>query len=398
MKILYHHRTLSKDGQNVHIEELIAAFRRAGHEVMVVGPAAHKEAEFGSDGGFLSKLRAALPRGIAELLEFGYSLLAFSKLWSAYRAFKPDVLYERYNLYMLAGAWLRAITGLPFIVEINAPLVLERSREPGLSLKWFARLCERYVWRKADLALPVTEVLGRQVQAAGVYASNIRVMPNGIDLHHFAAGRSGDKVRTRYGFEKKIVIGFTGFIREWHGLPAVIEVMKQLRHEYDVAFLVVGEGPGRKGLEQAARDHDLSVAVTGVVGRADIPDHVAAFDIALQPKATEYASPLKLFEYMSLARAIIAPAQLNIREILTDHQDALLFAPDDVESFSKVLRQLIEDGALRARIGAAAAVTIHARDFTWDGNARRITAAIAELTAEKRPLGELQPEAADISP
>ena len=397
MKILYHHRTLSKDGQNVHIEELIAAFRRAGHEVMIVGPSAHKDAEFGSDGGFLSRLRQALPRGIAELLEFAYSFLAFSKLWSAYRAFKPDVLYERYNLYMLAGAWLRAITGVPFIVEINAPLVLERSREPGLSLKWFARFCERYVWRKADLALPVTEVLSRQVQVGGVSPSKIRVMHNGIDLRHFAAG-NGAKVRARYGFENKIVIGFTGFIREWHGLPAVIEVMKQLRHEHDVAFLVVGEGPGRKGLEQAAREHGLAVAVTGVVGRADIPDHVAAFDIALQPKVTDYASPLKMFEYMGLARAIIAPAQLNIREILTDHQDALLFAPDDVDSFSKVLRQLIEDADLRARIGAAAAATIHARDFTWDGNARRITAAIAELTAEKRTVGELQPEPADISP
>ena len=396
MKILYHHRTLSKDGQNVHIEELIAAFRRAGHEVMVVGPAAHKEAEFGSDGGFLSKLRAALPRGIAEFLEFGYSFVAFSKLWSAYRAFKPDVLYERYNLYMLAGAWLRALTGLPFIVEINAPLVLERSREPGLSLKWFARFCERYVWRKADLALPVTEVLSRQVQAAGVRSTSIRVMHNGIDLHHFAANQNGEKIRARYGFENKIVIGFTGFIREWHGLPAVIEVMKQLRSGYDVAFLVVGEGPGRKGLEDAAREHGLAVAVTGVVARADIPDHVAAFDIALQPKATEYASPLKVFEYMGLARAIIAPAQLNIREILTDHQDALLFAPDDVESFSTVLRQLIEDADLRARIGAAASATIHARDFTWDGNARRITAAIAELTADKRSVSELRAEPADI--
>jgi len=396
VKILYHHRTLSKDGQNVHIEELIAAFRRAGHQVMVVGPAAHKDAAFGSDGGFLSRLRASLPRSVAELLELGYSFLAFWKLWGAYRAFKPDALYERYNLFMLAGAWLRAITGLPFIVEINAPLVLERSREPGLSLKWFARLCERYVWRRADLALPVTEVLSRQVQAGGVPATKIRVMPNGIDLRHFAAGHSGAKVRARYGFENKIVIGFTGFIREWHGLPAVIEVMKQLRDGYDIGFLVVGEGPGREGLEQAAREHSLAVAVTGVVAREDIPDHVAAFDIALQPRATEYASPLKVFEYMGLARAIIAPAQRNIREILTDHTDALLFAPDDVDSFSQVLKQLIEDADLRTRLGKAAAATIHARDFTWDGNARRTTAAIAELTAHKRTVDELRPEPADI--
>src|SRR5579871_5480265 len=103
MRILYHHRTLSKDGQNVHIDELIAAFRRAGHTVEVVGPPTHSKAEFGSDGGFLSRLRQRLPRAIAEILELGYSLLAFARLWRAYRRVRPDVLYERYNLFLLSG-------------------------------------------------------------------------------------------------------------------------------------------------------------------------------------------------------------------------------------------------------------------------------------------------------
>ncbi len=138
------------------------------------------------------------------------------------------------------------------------------------------------------------------------------------------------------------------------------------------------------------------MVVTGVVERAYMPAHVAAFDIAVQPKATEYASPLKAFEYMGLARAIIAPAQMNIREIFTDNVDALLFAPDDRASFCAVLRRMIEDAGLRARLGAAAAASIHARDFTWDGNARRITAAMAELAARKPTVGDLQ--SADIAP
>ncbi len=36
MKILYHHRTASKDGQAVHIVEMIDALRSEGHEVRVV--------------------------------------------------------------------------------------------------------------------------------------------------------------------------------------------------------------------------------------------------------------------------------------------------------------------------------------------------------------------------
>src|ERR1700741_3547300 len=107
MKILYHHRTLSKDGQNVHIDEMLAAFRRAGHEVCVVGPASHANAAFGSDGGLLSRIRHALPAPVAELLELAYSVPAFLRLWRAARTFKPDLIYERYNLFLLAGAWLK---------------------------------------------------------------------------------------------------------------------------------------------------------------------------------------------------------------------------------------------------------------------------------------------------
>jgi glycosyltransferase involved in cell wall biosynthesis len=109
-------------------------------------------------------------------------------------------------------------------------------------------------------------------------------------------------------------------------------------------------------------------------------DHVAAFDIALQPAVTDYASPLKLFEYMAQAKAILAPDQANITEALQDGKDALLFAPG---GFEPALSALIGDASLRARVGAAARETLIRRDFTWAGNARRVE-AIAERLKGKR--------------
>lgn len=381
MRILYHHRTLSKDGQAVHIEEMIAALRRAGHEVCVVGPAAHQAARFGSDGGFATKLRKALPRAVAETIEFAYSAVAFVRLWRAWRRFRPDALYERYNLFMLAGAWLRALTGIPYAVEVNAPLVLERSRTPGLALTAFARWCESYVWRRADVVFPVTRVLGGHVAAAGVPPARLRVIPNGIDPAHFPKTMSGAPIRARYNLGNRIVIGFTGFMRAWHGVPAVIDVMREFEGVHDVHFLLVGDGDGRDELERAARDHGIAhrITITGILQRDEIPAHTAAFDIAMQPKATSYASPLKLFEYMALGRAIIAPDQPNLREVLDDGVNALLFAPDDPASFRAALRRLIADAALRAQLGAGAQRSIAEQDYTWDGNARRAVAALAAV-------------------
>lgn len=381
MRILYHHRTLSKDGQAVHIQEMIAALRRAGHEVCVVGPPAHDRAQFGSDGGFVTRLRKALPRGIAEIIELAYSIVAFLRLWRAYRAFRPDALYERYNLFMLAGAWLRALTGIPYAVEVNSPLVLERSRDPGLSLKALARWCEGYVWRRGDVVLPVTAVLAQHLVAAGVQPARIKVIHNGIDPAHFPANTSGADIRARYNLGNRIVIGFTGFMRAWHGVPAVVDVMREFEGAHDVHFLLVGDGDGRDALEQAAKDHGLGhrITVTGILQRDQIPAHTAAFDIAMQPKATAYASPLKLFEYMALGRAIIAPDQPNLREVLTDGINALLFNPDDAEALRRALRAMISDAALRARLGAAARRSIADQGYTWDANARRVVAAFTEI-------------------
>ncbi len=122
MRILYHHRVASKDGQMVHIEEIVRALRELGHEVAVIGPPATERVSFGADAGTVAALKRSLPAAVYEWLELAYSALAFFRLWRAYRRLRPDVLYERYNLFMLAGAWLKLLTGLPMLLEVNAPL------------------------------------------------------------------------------------------------------------------------------------------------------------------------------------------------------------------------------------------------------------------------------------
>ncbi len=70
MRVLYHHRTASKDGQAVHIEELIGALRELGHEVRVVGPNG-SGGSMGDDANWVHSLKAALPKALYELMELG---------------------------------------------------------------------------------------------------------------------------------------------------------------------------------------------------------------------------------------------------------------------------------------------------------------------------------------
>jgi len=387
MKILYHHRTLSRDGMSVHIRELIAALERRGHEVIVVGPAQADAGSLGGGGEAMAVFRRLVPGLVSELLELLYDRFAFRRLERAYLAHRPDLLYERYNLFLLAGRTLKRKYGLPFVVEVNAPLALERSEHGGLGWKGPALRAERAVWRAADAVLPVSGPLADIVAATGVATSKIHVIPNGIDRRAFQARVDGTPVRRRFGLQDKLILGFAGFMRPWHGLDRVLRFLAMHRQRDDLHFLVVGDGPARPDLQRQAKELGLAerVTFTGIVDRSAMPAHVAAFDIALQPMSVAYASPLKLFEYMALGRAILAPDQPNIREIVGDGDCALLFDPESETAFETALDALCDNAALRRRLGLNAETIVIARDFTWDGNARRIEKIAGDLSPTRSP-------------
>jgi glycosyltransferase involved in cell wall biosynthesis len=117
-----------------------------------------------------------------------------------------------------------------------------------------------------------------------------------------------------------------------------------------------------------------------VTAHEKLPAYVSAFDIALQPEVTSYASPLKLFEYMAMARAIVAPASENILEVLEDGTDSVLFPKGDMDAFAAVVARLAADAPLRAKLGAGAAAKIARRDLTWRGNGIRVAALARSLS------------------
>jgi glycosyltransferase involved in cell wall biosynthesis len=370
VRILYSHRIQSRDGQSVHVEAIVAALRAAGHEVLVVGPGFYSRADFGSESRMVAQARRLLPQRLGELAELAYNVPAYWRLRRACRSFRPDLLYERYNLFYLAGALLARRRRLLFYVEVNAPLADERARFGGLRSRRLARRLERFVWGSADRVLVVTGVLQDMLAAWGVPADRIAVTPNGIDPGCFTA-----PARSPPPPGGPLVLGFVGFVRSWHGLDAVIRAMAGYAGDA-MRLVVVGDGPALAALARQAALCGLAdrVHFTGLVERQAIPELVAGFDIALQPKVVPYASPLKVFEYMAAGCAIVAPDQPNIREILEHERSALLFDPAEDGAMWQAIRRLAEDPGLRARLGLAARAAIYQRDHTWHGNAERIVA------------------------
>jgi len=377
MKILYHHRIASKDGQYVHVEEIIKSLRFHGHEVVIVAPSIAESKDFGSDGGWVSSIRSALPQFVSELLEFTYCFYDFFKLIIALMKEKPDCIYERYNLFLPSGIWAAKLFGKKLILEVNAPLLEERSKYSGLSLKRLAKWSQHYCWQKADKILPVTQVLADHVRSVGVSESKIDVIANGINIEEFIE-KQVSKPNLDTG--NKLVLGFVGFCREWHGLDKVVELIAQPGYEH-LYFVVVGEGPVRDELIKQASTLKVSdrFHFTGLIPRKEMPKWLEIIHIALQPSVVPYASPLKMLEYMAKGKAIVAPDTPNIRELLVDQENALLFEEDNIDSLCEKIIQLVDDEPLRLKVEKNAKQSIYDHQLTWDNNAKRIEAHFVAL-------------------
>lgn len=378
MKILLHHRIASFDGQAIHAQELTSALRAVGHDVVVVGPRALEQIGIGQSIPSVRWMKRLLPRFVYEILEASYSLASFPRLLGAYLRYRPDAIYERLALFQIAAALLKRVVHAPLIVEINAPLFEERLAYGGVSFRALARWSERTVLHHADYLLPVSQALASRVRQAGVPQDRIVVVPNGVDPTRFGTAPETETAKAALDLSGRLVLGFAGFAREWHRLDRVIRLIaRHPRHR--LHLLIVGDGPACEPLRQQARGSGVSdrLTITGPVGRARVPGYVAGFDVALQPGVTAYASPLKIFEYMALGRAIVAPDMPNVREILVDRETALLFDPATDLDFERCILALCDAPALRERLGDAAQRAILDRGFTWQHNARRIEALVS---------------------
>lgn len=404
MRILYHHRTRGEDAQGIHIRALCDAFRSLGHVVDVVAlarpadapkPASEPpSAEPATARGNAANdsrpqlLGVPIPYWFYELLALAYNGPAF--LWLLYAALRrrPAFIYERYTLFTFAGLLVAKLLRLPFVLEVNAPLSLELTRHGNLTFRRLAERIETALCRNATRTLVVTQAMADIFIARGVPAERLQVIPNGVDGACFNPDVPGEPIRRRYDLASDApVVGFVGWIRPWHGVDGLIGAVGRLAPRFpELRLLVVGDGPAVPALRQQTREAGLDehVIFTGPVERDEIPAHIAALDVAVQPDVTDYASPIKLFEYLALGRAVVAPDKANIREVVRHGHSALLFPPRDWMAMEEAIGELLTNPGERARLAAAAGRLVDECGYTWVGNARQVL-EIVQGPAEHAP-------------
>lgn len=387
MKYLYHHRTQGLNVEGVHIRSICNALVRQGHDVRLVSvtstdddfskaPVPQKNVNPNQKPSLLKTLAKKLPEPVFEMLELGYNLYAFFRLWKVIHAYRPDRIYERYSLFLFSTLLLGKLYGIPVVYEINDSSQLVRLRP--LFFKRFASFIERYVFKHASGLVFVSKRLREIILGAypSVKTANI-VSPNASDKSVFFYDKNKkQECKTKLDIQGKNVCGFIGCFAFWHGVHHFMEKMApRLKEQPDLVLLLVGDGETLPRVREIVQEHGLEkqVILTGNVPHGEIINYVRAMDFSVLPSSNEYGSPMKMFELMGTGVPLVAADYPPVVEILEDGIDGWLFPQGD---FDKCIDLLIKMHQQQDNIEKAAQLAeqkIHQK-HQWSNNTADLSA------------------------
>jgi glycosyltransferase involved in cell wall biosynthesis len=394
MRVTYFHYQMPDDSAVLHVRQFAQAAQGKGHDVSVhaMNLAAASAASNGHNlrDAARSWMKARFSRYLHEPKELLWNPRYVRRELAIVRAERPDVILARHHLFTMAEIVVRAITGLPLVLEVNGPASENTTYYHEYAhIPWAGFLSERISLRYADRILVVSDALRRHLIAAyRLPPEKLVVNHNGADCELFHPDVDGSEVRRRYGLGDNLVIGLAASLHPWHG-PDLLKGVIEALYRPGVRFLLVGQGPSWDDLRHwvTQRAYGDRVIVTGGLAHADVPAHVAAMDVALVPDSLFYGCSLKTLEYMAAGRAVVAPRYGSFEEVIGHDQDGLLFPPRDLNAAVASIEILLADPALRRRLGDNARRRVTA-NLTWHHNAdRALETCRAALLANARARG-----------
>ncbi|MFD2236914.1 glycosyltransferase family 4 protein [Aureimonas populi] len=369
-------------GASVHVQDMVRAMRRLGHEVTLIARRLGGTAPADLDDLDLARLpRTSGLTGAAR----ESALIGHDPHVTALLSGLPgvDLVYERHSLWSAAAMGWAAAEGLPSVLEVNAPLVEEQAAHRGLVDRGTAMSMAREAMGRAGLVLCVSEPVAAHARAMGVEADRVLVEENGVDPVRFGAlaPRRAPMEGTPF------VVGFLGTLKPWHGTATLLEAVSRLRAEgRDVVIRIVGDGPERPALEEQARGAGLAGAVTfaGTVAPALVPSHLQEMHVGVAPYPPLhgfYFSPLKVLDYMAAGLPVVASRTGTLPELLREGCFGRLTEPGDAAALARALAAKMDD--YPAALARAAEARVHAlAERSWDGIAARALAAARPGIAE----------------
>jgi len=257
---------------------------------------------------------------------------------------------------------LHVVTGVPVAALLGKPIVMKYSCSSlvaQMNHSWAGRAQLRFLRRWASRILILNPGMVEEAKAAGLDLARVSWMPNPVDTGKFRPPSLEERIRLRQELNlppDSPVALFVGRLDPQKELPWLLAAFARVAAERPRAILaLVGEGSLRVQLTQLVERLDLkrNVIMTGRLDADGVLKWLQASDIFTLVSAVE-GLPLVVIEAMSTALPTLL-SDIPAHTQLVDHEvHGLLTETGNLEAIARGLVRLIDDPALRARLGAAA--------------------------------------------
>ncbi|MFZ4829134.1 MAG: glycosyltransferase family 4 protein [Phototrophicaceae bacterium] len=389
MKIIYSlphpYDRLDEEGAGhlVRARAMLNGLEANGHTVIRVQAAqASGSASQAAVSTYRQVVKRFIPRPIAMQMR-DRARVAFGKqyaetLTEIVQRERPDAILETHVAFSLGGTIASEVSGVPLVLDDYAP-TQEELKAYGVGSKKLLLDVHQRIIQQATYLVAVNDAMRQLLIEDGVPPHKLITISNGIRKDIFRADLDGSAYRQRYGITSDaVVIVFVGSFQHYHRVDLLLQAFAQLQTNRPAHLLLVGDGAKAEEARQLCADLHLNERVTfsGQVRYEDVPLHIAMADVAIMPATNDYGDPMKVYEYMAMGKATLAPNQPTITAIGTHAHDIYLFERENVPAMAHALKTVIESDALRQALGAHAITTVV--DYTWERRSQQLAQHIEQ--------------------
>jgi len=325
----------------------------------------------------LANLTKYTPEFVFELIEVAFNLISLFRLKKAVKEAKAEMIYERYSLFLFISVWWAKKNNMPIVLEINDSCLVHRVRK--LHFISLAKKFERWIFKNATGLVFISSEFQRIAkQEFGEIAPSV-VSPNAADLDAFILDdEKALALRQKLNIDDKVVIGYVGAFVHWHGIDWFVDMIAdKLKDNPEIVLLLIGDGVSYQPIKDriAKSKVEDQVILTGRVNHDEVSTYLSAMDFGILPDSNNYGSPMKLFEFMAMAKGMVAPDFTPISEVVKDNETSWLFPANNRDVCIEKTLALSANKAEQKQVGLNARQYIET-ERQWKHNAQQLLSLI----------------------
>jgi glycosyltransferase involved in cell wall biosynthesis len=324
--------------------------------------------------------------------------LAYKKVQAIIRSFQPDIVHTHAAKPGAVGRMAARACKVPVVVHTYHGHVFHSYFNKAKTR--FILSAERYLGRLSDAIIAISEAQRQELAVDFRIApeAKFHVVPLGLDLDKFQHGQAEKRRQFRQEFgvgDDTVVVSIIGRLVPVKNHGLFLAGLRQVlagskRH---VKAFIIGDGETRSQLEAQAsalgiafstqQDSAHGHPLVFTSWRSDVDRIMAGSDIIALTSLNE-GTPVSLIEAQAANRPVVSTRVGGIADIVAEGHTGLLSDVQDVQGFAANLLALVENEALRQRLGNNGAAHVMQR-FSYQRLVRDMSALYQQLLNQQKP-------------